>query len=220
MLKSHLGAEIDANDAVLRFNNAPAGGAFAEDVGARTTHRVVNSQIVTKPEFDFFDSPLYRNISILVWDPSVYRQQLDKWIENPEHDLFASYFLRRQILPEEELLLVDPRSLWRIWDFVDDNSPLPVIKNPPSSGLIGLAYMVRRCKYVSFYEYIPSMRLTKRCHYYAEQEDIGCTTGVWHPLAAEKMLVLNLTVSDNRDIFERGRVSFNRYDMCKRERKR
>ncbi|XP_022669785.1 beta-galactoside alpha-2,6-sialyltransferase 2-like isoform X2 [Varroa destructor] len=214
ILKSHLGREIDAHDVVLRFNNAPAGGFFAEDVGSRTTHRVINSQVVTKPEFEFFDSPLYRNITLLVWDPSGYQQQLDKWVERPEHDLFSLYFLRRQILPDEELLLVDPRSLWQIWDFINDNSPLPVVKNPPSSGLIGLAYMVRRCKYVNFYEYIPSIRLTKRCHYYAEQEDLGCTTGVWHPLAAEKMLVLNLTTNNNHDIFEKGRVSFSRDTVC------
>lgn len=74
--------------------------------------------------------------------------------------------------------------------------------------------MVRRCKYVNFYEYIPSIRLTKRCHYYAEQEDLGCTTGVWHPLAAEKMLVLNLTTNNNHDIFEKGRVSFSRDTVC------
>lgn len=74
--------------------------------------------------------------------------------------------------------------------------------------------MVRRCHYVNFYEYIPSMRLTRRCHYYSEQEDIGCTTGVWHPLAAEKLLVLNITTSDNRDIFEKGKIHFSRYEMC------
>lgn len=60
-----------------------------------------------------------------------------QWFEKPEHDVFSSYFLRRQIIPEENFYIIDPRSLWAIWDFLDLNSNLPVIKNPPSSGLLG-----------------------------------------------------------------------------------
>lgn len=74
--------------------------------------------------------------------------------------------------------------------------------------------MLRHCNYVDFYEYIPSMRLTRRCHYYSEHEDMGCTTGVWHPLAAEKLLVLNMTTSSNADIFSTGKISFSRKEMC------
>ena len=38
-----LGAEIDRHAAVIRINDAPAGGAFELDVGARTTHRFVHA---------------------------------------------------------------------------------------------------------------------------------------------------------------------------------
>jgi hypothetical protein len=31
-----------------------------------------------------------------------------------------------------------------------------------------------------------------RCHYYDDEENIGCTLGDWHPLAAEKLLALKM----------------------------
>lgn len=39
------GEEIDAHDAVIRMNNAPAGGEFKEHVGERTTLRVSNFEV-------------------------------------------------------------------------------------------------------------------------------------------------------------------------------
>lgn len=62
---------LDSHDIVLRFNSAPTEG-FQEDVGSKTTIRILNSQVVSKPEFDFLNSPMYRNITLIVWDPSKY----------------------------------------------------------------------------------------------------------------------------------------------------
>ena len=53
-----------------------------------------------------------------------------------------------------------------------------------------------RCQTVHVYEYVPSMRLTKRCHYYAEEENLGCTIGEWHPLATEKLTAISLNVGN------------------------
>ena len=55
------------------------------------------------------------------------------------------------------------------------------------------------------YEYVPSMRLTKRCHYYDEEENLGCTVGDWHPLAAEKLMALALNSgADSATVFAEG----------------
>jgi hypothetical protein len=55
-------------------------------------------------------------------------------------------------------------------------------------------------------EFVPSLRMTKRCHYYDSNEDVGCTLGDWHPLAAEKLLVLSLNPVDDHAIFVDGYV--------------
>ncbi|CAG0919843.1 unnamed protein product [Notodromas monacha] len=72
---SLLGSNLDAHEVVMRFNHAPVTG-FEKDVGTKTTFRVINSQIVSKPKFDFLNSPLYQNVSVLAWDPPKYRGSL------------------------------------------------------------------------------------------------------------------------------------------------
>ena len=65
----------DSHDLILRFNHGPTKG-FEEDVGTKTTFRIVNSQILAKPRFDFLNNPLYKNVELLTWDPSKYRASL------------------------------------------------------------------------------------------------------------------------------------------------
>ena len=47
---SNLGSTIDSHDYVIRFNNAPT-ASYEQDVGVKTSLRIVNSQVVGKPEF-------------------------------------------------------------------------------------------------------------------------------------------------------------------------
>ena len=56
--KSGLGAFIDTHELVLRFNNAPTEG-HEEDVGRKTSIRIVNSQVVAKPQFKFLEDKFY-----------------------------------------------------------------------------------------------------------------------------------------------------------------
>lgn len=66
--------------------------------------------------------------------------------------------------------------------------------------------MLHLCAHVNVYEYIPSVRLTKRCHYFDIHENSACTFGGWHPLASEKMLALSMNAGTDSDIFVTGVV--------------
>lgn len=62
---------------MLRFNNAPTKG-YEKDVGSKTTIRILNSQVVTKPQFQFLSSPLYKRLKLLMWDPSNYTSSVNE----------------------------------------------------------------------------------------------------------------------------------------------
>ncbi|KAF8790431.1 beta-galactoside alpha-2,6-sialyltransferase 2-like [Argiope bruennichi] len=211
MYKSKLGKEIDSHDIVLRFNSAPTEG-YQEDVGFKTTIRFLNSQVVSKPEFDFLNSPMYRNITLIVWDPSKYHGSLEEWYKKPDFDLFSTYWLHREIYPDQYFYILHPEVLWTAWDFIQSNTLVPVEPNPPSSGFLGILLLLHICDSVDVYEYVPSMRLTKRCHYFDVHEDIGCTLGDWHPLASEKLISLTLNEGSDRDIFVTGKIKMTGFD--------
>ena len=211
LLNSGLGENVDSNDFVIRFNNAPTKG-YEEDVGSKTSLRIVNSQVVGKPEFGFLDDrhskDLYTNTPILVWDPCKYNSTLEDWYTSPDFPFFEPYFKKRLMRPDAEVHLLDPRSLWSIWNwlqFVHRNNLL--LPNPPSSGFLGLILAVLHCQRVHVYEFVPSMRFTKRCHYYDEQQNIGCTIGDWHPLAAEKLAALKMNIGNDTQVFQEGFVT-------------
>ncbi len=106
--------------------------------------------------------------------------------------------------PEDEVHLLKPSSLWSIWNWLQSESKWPLLPNPPSSGFLGLAMAMLNCKMVHIYEYVPSMRLTKRCHYFDVEENLGCTIGDWHPLAAEKLLALGLNIGNDTQVYHSG----------------
>lgn len=81
---------------------------------------------------------MYKNISILAWDPSNYTSTLYQWYQHPDFNLFPEYkrFMRRN--PNADFHILNPRSLWEIWDFIQSNSPYRLRRNPPSSGFLGI----------------------------------------------------------------------------------
>ncbi|KAK3912515.1 Beta-galactoside alpha-2,6-sialyltransferase 2 [Frankliniella fusca] len=210
LLASELGKTIDSHDVVLRFNHAPTKD-YEVDVGCKTTVRIVNSQVISKPEFNYLESPLYSNIKIVAWDPSKYNHTMEQWYQNPDHDIFTSYFKHRMLKPETNAHILNPSSLWDLWDYIQAHMPLRIRRNPPSSGFLGLALLLPHCAHVDMFEFIPSFRMTKRCHYYDNLDDISCTFGVWHPLSAEKLLLLSMNIANDTEVFRDGYIRIPGY---------
>ncbi|XP_008182168.1 beta-galactoside alpha-2,6-sialyltransferase 2 isoform X2 [Acyrthosiphon pisum] len=207
---SNLGYFIDQHDLVLRFNNAPTKG-YEKDVGSKTTIRILNSQVVTKPQFQFVSSPLYKRLKLLMWDPSNYTSSINEWITNPEHNFIDNYISFRKSNPRSNFHIVHPQYLWRLWDYIQDHTTAHIRRNPPSSGFLGLAMLLPRCTVVNMFEFIPSERMTHRCHYYHEKVDVTCTFGIWHPLAAEKLLMLTANTMPDQTVFHTGFLSIPGY---------
>ncbi|KAF7287186.1 hypothetical protein GWI33_002551 [Rhynchophorus ferrugineus] len=200
---SNLGRFIDSHDIVLRFNHAPTKG-FETDVGKKTSVRVLNSQVVTRPQYQFLKSTLYKNVTLVIWDPSNYSASLEEWMRNPEYNFFPNFIQYRKQEERPRIYMVNPLTIWDLWDFLQRNFPEKLRKNPPSSGFLGLRLLLPHCDFVDIVEYIPSVRVTSRCHYYDPDTNKACTFGVWHPLAAEKLLTYHINEAADMDVFQKG----------------
>ncbi|XP_025830591.1 beta-galactoside alpha-2,6-sialyltransferase 1, partial [Agrilus planipennis] len=207
---SNLGRTIDSYNVVLRFNNAPTKG-FESDVGRKTTLRIVNSQVVSKE--GFLQSKLFENVTLVVWDPSNYTSTLEDWYHHPEHQFFTNYRKYKTKFLKSRFFIVNPKSLWDLWTFLQSSMIYRIRKNPPSSGFLGISILLPHCDYVDVFEYIPSVRVSRRCHYYDRTDNPACTFGVWHPLAAEKLLSYFLNTANDTSVFQTGFIRIPGYQV-------
>ncbi|XP_051006736.1 beta-galactoside alpha-2,6-sialyltransferase 1 [Acomys russatus] len=204
---SQLGQEIDNHDAVLRFNAAPTAN-FQQDVGSKTTIRLVNSQLVTTNR-RFLEDSLYHEGILIVWDPSVYHANVSQWYQKPDYNFFEKYQQYRRQNPTQPVYILRPQMPWELWDIIQEISPDQIQPNPPSSGMLGIVIMMTLCDQVDVYEFLPSKRKTDVCYYYQKFFDSACTMGAYHPLLFEKNMVKHLNEGTDEDIYLLGKATLS-----------
>jgi hypothetical protein len=55
----------------------------------------------------------------------------------PDYDIFKNYQEFMTKYPTANFHLVDPISIWRLWEKLQEYSAIKIVQNPPSSGFIG-----------------------------------------------------------------------------------
>lgn len=218
LIGSGLGAAIDSHDIVLRFNDAPSGGQYAKDVGSKTTVRIINSKFLTSQSFDL------KNLSgsiFLTWDPFQYvypyRMHPVRTALKSDFPVIDAYRNVRSKHPDVPFYMIDPYTVWRLYDELSLTTTKTLPKTPPTSGFIGLSLLLNVCSYVHAYEYIPSVRMSELCHYYSDPnsangKSLGCTFGDWHPVATEKLYAFAINIASDEELIVNGTSLFNSCD--------
>ncbi|XP_012890258.1 PREDICTED: beta-galactoside alpha-2,6-sialyltransferase 1 isoform X2 [Dipodomys ordii] len=191
----------------MRFNGAPTAN-FQQDVGTKTTIRLMNSQLVTTDR-RFLKDGLYNEGILIVWDPSVYHSDIPKWYQNPDYNFFNNYKSYRKLHPSQPFYILKPQMPWELWDILQEISPEEIQPNPPSSGMLGIIVMLTLCDQVDIYEFLPSKRKTDVCYYYQKYFDSACTMGAYHPLLFEKNMVKHLNEGTDEDIYLFGKATLS-----------
>lgn len=62
---------------------------------------------------------------------------ISQWYEKPDFNFFELWAKQKLLNHKKDSFILDPRSIWRVWDFIQSLTSLRIRKNPPSSGFLG-----------------------------------------------------------------------------------
>ncbi|XP_056419102.1 beta-galactoside alpha-2,6-sialyltransferase 1-like isoform X2 [Hyla sarda] len=173
--------------------------------GIHLPHREV--QIVTQKEFKFLENSIYKDVVLILWDPAPYKADVYQWFKKPEYKFGEPYQKYQVANPGQLFYIMKPQSLWQIWNIIQENAPERIHPNPPSSGTIGILWMMNICDEVNVYEFLPSSRQSDQCYYFRKYSDTACTYGAYHPLIYEKNLIGKLNQGPEDDIYKKGKIT-------------
>eukprot|EP00058_Branchiostoma_floridae_P023809 XP_002609299.1 hypothetical protein BRAFLDRAFT_86789 [Branchiostoma floridae] len=174
------GREIDAHDAVLRFNCAPT-ETFEEFVGSRTDIRLINTRIpgrACKKEF-LNDSIAMFNREITV-------------VRNFDAVRLAPRDFGKDIATE-------------LGRFCIATGKCKKTDKSPSTGMFGVVMMLHLCNWVYVYEILPSNKDSTNLRYYYDEKAKNLkTTGGFHSFSQEKQYIRTLSLTSDQDIANTG----------------
>ena len=194
------GKSIDTHDIILRFNAALTGDEAGNDTGARTSIRIFNSHFFTSNAFNF-SHPLFDGQVIVIWDNFTTNNEPDA------SQLYKKYVFYRDNYPDVRMYILNPMAIRQAVHILRNSSSTSLPAHmQPSSGFIGLLFLMRFCSTVTAYEFIPSIRMSSRCRYYDWRESYNCTFGGTR--SSEKLFALHFNHASDHNVIVRGRSDY------------
>ncbi|CAB4068859.1 unnamed protein product [Lepeophtheirus salmonis] len=192
------GPFIDFHDMVMRFNYAPT-KKYEADVGEKTSVRYSNSQPLRSA---LLPESLYEASPLVFWDISEYDTPLITWRNKSFFDRFIE---RRRNKASQILHIQDPQSLWSIFDWLQSEVKGIRYKTPPTTGFLGFILALHHCRRIRLFGFIPRLQPTNICHYFSNKVSDKCI--VWHPVSAEKLILLELNEGSLQETYQHGFLS-------------
>ncbi|XP_077998202.1 beta-galactoside alpha-2,6-sialyltransferase 1-like [Glandiceps talaboti] len=190
-----LGKEIDAHDAVLRFNFAPTFG-FEEDVGIKTTIRLINNHFFEEEtNYTLLEDFVRQSTTTFFWKGGTYNLgNLYQWYLNSK-PFFSGYVDWSQSHPDDPVYMINQMSLWQSWTVLQEFSSVQI--------------MLQLCDEIDIYGMVPPDKSGQYyCHYF---DDADCHFETsYHSFSAEYSFLKRLHVGTDEDI-TKGKATIQGY---------